>query len=96
MQAEEEDDPEVIADAATENIAQSAQVCRCYSQQLLPWLSWLYTDLFVSSCCVVQDATAVTDNQEHDGRNEGEEEEDVDVELQMLAEVSSILYVAAW
>ena len=46
--------------------------------------------LVCQHCCVIQEAGTVTDNREHDGGTEGEEEEDVDVELQTLVEVSSI------
>lgn len=45
---------------------------------------------------MVQETAAVTDNQEHVGGNEDDEEEDVDVELQRLAEVNSTLLVGAW
>lgn len=96
LQAEEADDLEVTTDAATEDITEAAQVCRCCSHQLLPWLSKLYTKLVISTCCVVQEAAAVTDNQEHFGGDEDDEEEDVDVELQRLAEVSSTVLVGAW
>ena len=99
LQAEEADDLEVTTDAVTEDIAESAQVVPYYAIVAVTICcpgSCSCTQTCFSAIAVVQETAAVTDNQEHDGGNEGEEDEDVDVELQMLAEVSSTLFNGAW